>query len=55
MTKWEYAHIEAPGIQVLIAELNQLGQQGWELTSFTLATAPTGAQIFAAIVKRPKP
>ncbi len=55
VTKWEYrvttsARASDDPQQIL----NKLGEEGWELVSYTPAAQPSGASTFQAVLKRPK-
>ncbi len=55
VAKWEYrvatsARASDDPQQIL----NKLGEDGWELVSYTPAAQPSGASTFQAVLKRPK-
>lgn len=53
MQKWEYTAIVVPDAKSQIAELNSLGELGWELVQFLDGVAD-GAKSKAYVFKRPK-
>jgi hypothetical protein len=51
--KWEYHVVMRRSQTGLMEELNEAGQQGWELTSITHDKDPKGELVWTGFLKRP--
>jgi hypothetical protein len=49
--QWEYRRLEAPAAESLNDKLNDVGSEGWELTS---VVHTEGADVWHGFVKRPR-
>jgi hypothetical protein len=58
MTIWEYAvervFYSSPAGDIE-QQLNQLGEDGWELVGWAATLSDTDERVFTAVLKRPKP
>jgi len=51
--RWEYMEVTAKSEGYLIKDLNNAGQQGWELTSMIHGKDRKGDIVWTAFLKRP--
>ena len=51
--RWEYMEVTAKSEGYLIKDLNEVGQQGWELTSMIHGKDRKGDVAWTAFLKRP--
>ncbi len=52
--KWEHIAVTRKTETVLVDEINQLGEEGWELVSTEYFKDPKGVMTWIAYLKRPK-
>jgi len=52
--KWEHMAVTRKTESVLVEEINQLGEEGWELVSTEYFKDPKGVMTWIAYLKRPK-
>jgi hypothetical protein len=52
--KWEHVAITRKTDGVLVEEMNQLGEEGWQLVSTEYFKDPKGVMTWIAFLKRPK-
>jgi|YNPNPStandDraft_1061719.scaffolds.fasta_scaffold51911_3 hypothetical protein len=52
--KWEHIAVTRKTESVLLDEINQLGEEGWELVSTEYFKDPKGIMTWIAYLKRPK-
>jgi hypothetical protein len=52
--KWEHLAISRKTEAVLVEEMNELGEQGWEMVGVFYYKDPKGSMTWTAFLKRPK-
>ena len=52
--KWEHLAISRKTETVLVEEMNELGEQGWEMVGIFYYKDPKGTMTWTAFLKRPK-
>ena len=55
MTRWEYTSVtrNSSNMNKLLSDINDLGEQGWELVGFASADKTLGLNSVIAVLKRP--
>ena len=51
--QWEYLELSRKTVHYLVGELNDIGQEGWELVTLMQTKDRKGETVWTAILKRP--